>query len=164
MTTAVQVLLESFDALSETERQEAVLEILRRTTLTKLIDRASELGKLEEGWNSYSAPPPMPAAIDNAKTLLTLASVAGIIPDGVAPSAMGGLGVTFTARGREVAVEFYNAGNAHAMFSDNETESLDTAPVAPGVEGYTRLLQEVRQYLYGDNAAAQTPRPKLPRP
>jgi len=33
MTTAVQVLLESFDALSETERQEAALEILRRVTL-----------------------------------------------------------------------------------------------------------------------------------
>ena len=33
MSTAVQVLLESFDALSETERQEAALEILRRVTL-----------------------------------------------------------------------------------------------------------------------------------
>jgi hypothetical protein len=32
MTIAVQVLLESFDALSESERQEAVLEILRRVT------------------------------------------------------------------------------------------------------------------------------------
>jgi hypothetical protein len=164
MTTAVQVLLESFDALSEMERQEAILEILRRTTLTELIERATELGKLKEGWNSYSALPPTPAAVDNAKTLLTLASVAGIIPECVAPSAMGGLGVTFTAGSREVAVEFYNAGKAHALFSDNETESLNTAPVAPGVEGYTRLLQEVRLYLYGDNAAAEAPRPELPRP
>jgi hypothetical protein len=32
MTTAVQMLLESFDALSESERQEAVLEIIRRAT------------------------------------------------------------------------------------------------------------------------------------
>ena len=30
MTTAVRVLLKSFDALSETERQETALEILRR--------------------------------------------------------------------------------------------------------------------------------------
>jgi hypothetical protein len=30
MTTAVRVLLESFDALSEAERQEAAMEILRR--------------------------------------------------------------------------------------------------------------------------------------
>jgi hypothetical protein len=33
MTTAVQLLLDSFDALSETERQEAAVEILRRVTL-----------------------------------------------------------------------------------------------------------------------------------
>jgi hypothetical protein len=32
MTTAVRVLLESFDALSEAERQEAAVEILRRVT------------------------------------------------------------------------------------------------------------------------------------
>jgi hypothetical protein len=32
MTTAVRVLLESFDALSESERQEAAVEILRRVT------------------------------------------------------------------------------------------------------------------------------------
>jgi hypothetical protein len=32
MTTAVRVLLECFDALSEPERQEAAVEILRRLT------------------------------------------------------------------------------------------------------------------------------------
>jgi hypothetical protein len=137
--------------------------IHRRSVLTDLIERASELGRLKKGWNSYSAPAPTPAAIGNAKTLLTLASVAGIIPERIEPSAMGGVGVTFTVGSREVAVEFYNAGNAHALFSDNETEALDTAPVALGVEGYNRLLQQVRRYLYGHNAAAQAPRPKLPR-
>jgi hypothetical protein len=131
--------------------------IHRRSVLTDLIERASELGRLNQGWNSYSAPAPTPAAIGNAKTLLTLASVAGIIPERIEPSAMGGVGVTFTAGSREVVVEFYNAGNAHALFSENDTEALETAPVAPGVEGYSRLLQEVRRYLYGHNAAAQAP-------
>jgi hypothetical protein len=32
MTTAVRTLLESFDALTDAERQEAALEILRRVT------------------------------------------------------------------------------------------------------------------------------------
>ncbi len=135
----------------------------RPSVVTNLIERASKLGKLKKGWNSYSAHPPTPAAIGNAKALLTLASDAGIIPERIEASAMGGVGVTFTAGSREVAVEFYNAGNAHALFSDNETEALDTAPVTFGVEGYNRLLQQVRRYLYGHNAAAQAPRPKLPR-
>jgi hypothetical protein len=137
--------------------------IHRRSVLTALIARASELGKLKKGWNSYSAQAPTPAAIGNAKTLLTLASVAGIIPERIEPSAMGGVGVTFTAGSREVAVEFYNAGTAHALFSDNETGALDTAPVAPGVEGYSRLLQKVGRYLYGHNTTTPAPRPKLLR-
>jgi hypothetical protein len=33
MTIAVRALLETFDALSETERQEAAVEILRRVTV-----------------------------------------------------------------------------------------------------------------------------------
>ena len=32
MTTAIQALLETFDALSDAERQEAAVEILRRVT------------------------------------------------------------------------------------------------------------------------------------
>ncbi len=138
-------------------------EIHQRSVMTNPIERASELGKLKKGWNSYSAPTPTPAAIANAKTLLGLASIAGIIPERIEPSAMGGVGVTFTAGSREVAVEFYNAGNAHALFSDSDTEALDTSPVALGVEGYDKLLQQVRRYLYGHNASAQAPRPKLPR-
>ncbi len=136
--------------------------INRSSVLTNLMERASNLGRLKKGWNSYSAPPPAPAAIGNAKMLLTLASVAGIIPERIEPSAMGGVGVTFTAGSREVAVEFYNKGSAHALFSDSETEVLDTAPLAVGVDGYNRLLQEVRRYLYGHNAAAKPRRPKLP--
>jgi hypothetical protein len=52
MTTAVQVLLESFDALSESEREEAALEILRRVTQERalseqaLVETADELFRL----------------------------------------------------------------------------------------------------------------------
>lgn len=131
--------------------------IHRHSVRTNIIERVSELGKLKKGWNSYSAPAPNAIAIGNAKTLLTLASVAGIIPERIEPSAMGGVGVTFIVGSREVAVEFYNAGNAHALFSDNETETLDSAPVALGVEGSHRLLKQIRRYLYVHNAAAQVP-------
>ncbi len=132
------------------------------STLTNLIEQVSELGKLKEGWNSYSAPAPTPAAISSAKVLLTLAVDAGVVPDRIEPSAMGGVGMIFTAGSREVAVEFYNAGNAHALFSDSITEALDTRPVMLDVEGYNKFLEEVRQHLYGYNGAAKAPEPKLP--
>ncbi len=126
-------------------------------------DIFDRMSRLRDGWNSYSAPAPTPVAIGNAKKLLTQASVGRMIPQRLEPSAMGGVGVTFAAGSREVVVEFYNAGNAHALFSDNETERLDTAPVATSFDGYNRLLEEVRRYLYGHNAAVRTPRPALPR-
>jgi hypothetical protein len=129
----------------------------KKSVLNDLIERASELGRLQKGWNSYSAPAPNSIAIDKAKTLLTLAFHADIIPERIEPSAMGGVGVTFTAGSREVTVEFYNAGNTHALFSNSETEALDTMPVALGVEGYKSFLQQVHQYLYGQKAAAQAP-------
>jgi hypothetical protein len=136
--------------------------IHRGSILTELIERASRLVGLKKGWNSYSAPAPSSATIGNAKTLLTLAFAAGIIPERIEPSAMGGAGVTFTAGGREITVEFYNAGNAHALFSDNRTETLDTAPVALSVEGYNRLLQQVRRYLYSHDTPVQAPRSEFP--
>ncbi len=138
--------------------------IHRRSVLAELIERASKLGELQNGWNSYTARAPTAVAISNAKTLLTMASVAGNIPERIEPSAMGGVGVTFTAGNREVTVEFYNSGSAHALFSDNAKETLDTAPVVPRVDDYRRLLQDIRGYLHGYNAPTQAPRPELPRP
>ena len=52
MTTAVRTLLETFDALTETERQEAAVEILRRVTPQgelpegALVEAADELFRL----------------------------------------------------------------------------------------------------------------------
>jgi hypothetical protein len=146
-----------------TEVIRTVRTIHQNSLRAELLGRVSELRKLKTGWNSYSAAPPAPVAMDNAKIMLTLAFAADIIPERIEPSAMGGVGVTFTAGSREVAVEFYNAGNTHALLSDSATELLDTMPVPTGVAGYSKLLQDIRRYLYGHDATAQARQPTLPR-
>lgn len=121
----------------------------------------SELRKLQKGWNGYTAPAPAAVAVENAKTLLAEAELIGIIAERVEPSAMGGVGVTFTARFREVVVEFYNTGTAHALFADNETEDLRTEPVPTDRDGHRSFFEKVRQYLYGQHAVSQARGPTI---
>ncbi len=143
-------------------RKRGRLPAMTRSVAALLADLDSFAG-LEMGWNSYSAPAPTAAAIENAKVLVGEAGVGDTIPDRVEPSAMGGVGVAFAAGTREVVVEFYNNGTAHALFADNATEVMDTQSVKPTVDGYRSFLVEVRQYLYGHQPVAQARRPSVSR-
>ncbi len=74
------------------------------------------------------------------------------IPERVEPSAMGGVGFTFSAGSRDVVVEFYNNGTAHALFSDDSTHEMDTRPVSPNVNSYRIILEEIRNYFRFDSS------------
>lgn len=104
---------------------------------------------LRKGWDSYSAPAPTALSVANAKQFVSIAIKDGIVPERVEPSAMGGVGATYSHNDCEVVIEFYNTGKAHALFSNNATEEMHTLPVSTSQEGYRNLLNEVRQYLYG---------------
>jgi hypothetical protein len=104
--------------------------------------------KLKNGWNSYSSPAPTTLAIENAKMLVSEACANDTIPERVEPSAIGGVGVTFSAESREVVVEFYNNGTAHALFADNLTHAMDTRPVSPNLNSYRVILEEIRNYFH----------------
>jgi hypothetical protein len=138
--------------------------------MTPMADRVAALlaelnsfGNLTKGWNGYSAPPPTSVAINNAEALVIETNAGNTVPVRVEPSAMGGIGVTFAAGSREVVVEFYNNGTAHALFADNATEEMDTRPIAPLASNYRGFLVEVHQYLYGHKKATQTRYPDVSR-
>ena len=111
------------------------------------------LKDLPDGWNSYSAPAPHPVAIRNAKELVVEAGRMGTEPEHVGPSAMGGAGVTFSAGDREVVIEFYNDGSAHALFADDATEDMSTHSVKTDRDGYREIVGEARKYLHGEKTA-----------
>jgi hypothetical protein len=108
------------------------------------------LSTLENGWDSYSAPAPNATAIENAKALVNEADSLHTTPERVEPSAMGGVGVTFSADKREVVIEFYNRGTAHALFSKDSTGTMHTLAVSTDPVGYRSIIGEVRKYLYGE--------------
>ncbi len=83
----------------------------------KWILKLESLKSLQNGWDSYSAAPPCRVAIQNAKAALVHeADRLETSPERVEPSAIGGVGVTFLAGNREVVIEFYNKGTAHALY------------------------------------------------
>jgi hypothetical protein len=108
---------------------------------------------LSQGWDGYSAPAPHPAAVENAKALVIEADTLHTEPEHVGPSAMGGVGVTFSVGDREVVIEFYNNGSAHALFADDATEDMCTRPVKTDRDGCREILGEARKYLYGEKTA-----------
>ena len=113
------------------------------------LERLKSLRELEAGWNSYSAPAPSAVAIEQTELFLGIAYSRHIPPVRMEPSAMGGVGVTFIRGDREVVVEFYNSGTAHALLSDDSTDAMETRPVSTDASGYTTFLDEVRAYLHG---------------
>lgn len=119
----------------------------------ELLAELDALKKLPHGWDSYSAPAPSPAAVRNAKALLIEAAKLGAEPERVEPSAMGGVGVTFSAGRREVVVEFYNNATAHALFSDDATGEMGTRAVPTSRDGCRGIIDEVGKHLYGEKTA-----------
>lgn len=126
-----------------------ILEAPPILVTNRWLDGLNSLGKLEPGWNSYSAPAPSILAIEHTRLFLGIAHHQDVPLDQVEPSAMGGVGMTFTRGDREVVVEFYNSGTAHALFSDDSTDAMETRSVSTDASGYTTFLEEVRAYLHG---------------
>lgn len=63
---------------------------------------------------------------------------------------MGGVGVRFSKGNREVVIEFYSKGNAHALFADDVSGDMRTEPVCTELPGYQRFVSDVCTYLHGE--------------
>ena len=131
-----------------TQLLDPYLEETRGADRTTIDDSLDAISLLPHGWDSYSAPAPSIVAVQNAKALVNEADRFGMLPIRVEPSAMGGIGVRFSNGDREVVVEFYNLGSAHALFADDVTGDMRTKPVSTDLAGYQRFLSEVRTYLH----------------
>ena len=88
----------------------------RSVDMSKWGSRLDQMERLEEGWNGYQAPAPSRAAIKTARGFLHSLDSETPEPSRVAPSAVGGVGVTHKKNRRRVYVEFYNEGMVCAFF------------------------------------------------
>ena len=83
----------------------------KRTVLEEARTKIKELGKLREGWDSYGAPIPNQASIQNALRVIGLLEAEGVPPTEILPSAEGGIGICFLRNNRYADIECSNEGD-----------------------------------------------------
>jgi hypothetical protein len=112
------------------------------------LDKLKSFLSLTEGWNGYNAPPPSWIAVRNAALFLSAMDAANQVSSRIAPSAMGGVGITCSRDGRKVYVEFYNQGTAHVLFSRGRA-GMSTQPLRVDLEAFQELIGKIQEYLNG---------------
>lgn len=108
----------------------------------------SRLSRLREGWNGYAAPAPTQQAILTARSFVDTLLREKYEPKRLAPSAVGGVGITHRRGDRSVYVEFYNDGRVLALFSDEVSEP-EIKRIEPSLKSFKTLIAEMRDYLDG---------------
>jgi hypothetical protein len=114
--------------------------------LARVREMLREFSAMPVGWDGGSAKPPSATAIRCADEFLVAAAAVNFNPRNVAPSVVGGIGVTFRANGRKSYVEFYNDGRAAVLHSDGVSEP-EVHSVRMEGDGSARLVEEIRRYL-----------------
>jgi hypothetical protein len=77
----------------------------------RLVEQINEFSKLEKGWDSHKASPPSSIAIETAIYIVRNFTIK---PIRVAPSVVGGIGMTFLPD-REIYIEIQNNGEIYSV-------------------------------------------------
>lgn len=111
--------------------------------IADLINRVEEMAHLHSDWNGYNSEPPNKFARDMAETIL-LSAAKVIVPNRVAPSAQGGVGICFYNGERYGDIECLNTGEILATISDGSGRPLvwDVKPSETG-----RALERIVEYV-----------------
>jgi hypothetical protein len=113
---------------------------------TGLGSRIDGMANLTDGWDSYRAQVPNVIARQKAKDYLAELCEQNTRPTRVAPSVVGGIGITHRKGNRKVYVEFNNKGSVLALYSDGQMKpqvvSVETTPA-----GYRALMLRIKEYL-----------------
>ena len=105
-----------------------------------------QLRHLRDGWNGYAAPAPSERAINTANAFVDILLRAKYEPKRLAPSAVGGVGITQRSGAKKVYVEFFNDGKVFALFSDGDSEPI-SREIIPGYQSFKTLVKEMQEYL-----------------
>ena len=106
------------------------------------MEKLHGMKSLAPGWNGYSAPPPSETAISTARSFLSSLEREHFEPTRVAPSAVGGVGITHEKKKRRAYVEFFNGGEVCVLFSDNESRPVSKR-VKAGYADFRALIGDI---------------------
>jgi hypothetical protein len=113
----------------------------------KWFSKLDKFCDLELGWDGDNAHAPNQRACNSARSFLESLQQDSYEPERIAPSVVGGVGLTFRKHPHKVYVEFKNGGKVHALFSDG-VFAPRVEEVTPDRVGYQVLIRRMRDYLH----------------
>ena len=109
-------------------------------------DGLDSLRDIPEGWDSHGAEAPNDAAIANTRRVLDSLQRLGFRPDRIAPSAEGGIMLSFYVGKRYGDIELFNTGEILAVTSDGGG-SPHVWEVAEDETAITDALETIRDHI-----------------
>lgn len=119
--------------------------------------KLAAMATLRRNWDSYGAESPSARAMHDAMTFLENLHDEGSNPTRIAPSAIGGVGITIKRAGcsRRGYVEFRNDGGIYCLLSDGVSVPI-VEPVRLGMGEFKRVIEKIEDYLNGQTVSPQT--------
>jgi hypothetical protein len=117
--------------------------------LESTTEALGRLSELTDGWNGYGAPAPAPVAIRSAEAFVSICQGEGFVPTRIAPSAVGGVGITYRVGARKGYLEFYNDGSTALLLADDLSQQLKSRSVVPTNGECRTAIEEIRAYVDG---------------
>ncbi len=109
-------------------------------------DGLDSLRDIPEGWDGHEAEPPNDAAIANTRLVLDSLQCIDFRPDRIAPSAEGGIMLSFYVGKRYGDIEMFNTGEILAVISDGNG-SPHVWEVAESKTAITDALETIRDHI-----------------
>lgn len=111
---------------------------------------------LRRGWDSYDAPVPSIKSINKARDFTRDAVQSGIKPSRVAPSVVGGVGITWQRGDRRVYMEFLNTNQIGLLFEDFSKDESESEAIIVDVLKYDfdagAVAQQIKNFLKASEA------------
>ena len=111
-----------------------------------LADKLWGFARLRRGWNGYAADKPPGLPLYQAEDFLFSLRVGDITSSRVAPSVVGGVGITIREGTRKAYIEFSNDGRVYVMLSTGKGEPA--IHPASTERAYAGLIGEIQRHLH----------------
>lgn len=116
--------------------------------LTKIDRVLQQLARLQDGWDTYSAPAPNQGAIARARLFLPSLHAECLPPSRIAPSTVGGVGITFRREKARAYIEFRNDSLCYLLLAYMPNEPL-IQPIRCDDSSFRDAIQMIRGHLDG---------------
>lgn len=121
--------------------------------MSEFLIKLDSMKSLQDGWDSYKAPPPSLVAINNTKKFISCMNNLGWFPSRVSSSVVGGVGITckslnYNVNKKTAYFEFHNSGKLFVIMSIQDGNCIGEHLVDE-IKGdnYEECIKEAAEYV-----------------